>query len=123
MTVVYPDLDDLLLIIEDELPGCAVRDVFLLESAVGRPRATWEGADLYDTIELKAAALMESLASNRALTDGNKRLALLTLTWFLALNGLGLALSDPQAYELTMDVATAHMPLSAIAARIQTHVL
>lgn len=119
----YPDLDDVLLIVAEELPGCAVRDPYLLESALGRPAATWDGSDLYLTLELKAAALLESLARNHALTDGNKRLALLALAWFLALNDRALDLSDPEAYELTMDAATAHLPVEDLAARISTRPL
>lgn len=50
-----------------------VRDLGLLESAVARPQATFEGNDLYSDIFSKAAALMESLIGNHPFVDGNKR--------------------------------------------------
>ena len=52
-----------------------VHDVGLLESALGRPRATVFGDDAYPDLHTKAAALLHSLARNHALVDGNKRLA------------------------------------------------
>ena len=41
-------------------PG-QLRDEFLLESAVERPQATFDGVDMYPTIHTKAAALIQSL--------------------------------------------------------------
>ncbi len=54
----------------DEVP---VRDHGLLQSALARPQASTFGSDAYPTLEEKAAALLHSLARNRALVDGDKR--------------------------------------------------
>ena len=73
---VYLDLDDLLLVAARAVGGkVVVRDYGLLESAVARPKATVVGAEAYPDIHTKAAALSHSLCRNRALVDGNKRLA------------------------------------------------
>ncbi|MCZ4118812.1 type II toxin-antitoxin system death-on-curing family toxin [Streptomyces sp. H39-S7] len=64
-----------------------VRDYGLLESALARPRATVFGQDAYPDIWHKAGALMESLARNHALIDGNKRIAWYAIWVFLQLNG------------------------------------
>ena len=64
-----------------------VRDYGLLESALARPRASVFGQDAYPDVPQKAAALMESLARNHALIDGNKRLAWYATWVFLQLNG------------------------------------
>jgi death-on-curing protein len=40
------------------------------------------GEDLYPTLHLKAAALIESLAGNHGLVDGNKRLGFAATTVF-----------------------------------------
>src|SRR5688572_20333207 len=53
-----------------------IRDVGLLESAVARPKATFDGNDLYPSIFQKAAALLQSLLKNHPFVDGNKRTAL-----------------------------------------------
>lgn len=65
----------------------AVRDLGLLESAIAQPQATFDGRDLYPTIEKKAAALAYSLSQNQPFTDGNSRIAYTATVAFLRLNG------------------------------------
>ncbi len=84
----------------------AVRDFGLLEAALARPQATVFGQDAYQGLDAKAAALLHSLARNHALVDGNKRLALAATIAFYGLNGRRLTLTNNEAYELIMDVAT-----------------
>ena len=50
-----------------------VRDLGLLESAVARPRATFDGKELYPDLFTKTAVLMDSLINNHPFLDGNKR--------------------------------------------------
>jgi death on curing protein len=83
-----------------------VRDVGLLDSAAARPRSFAFGQDAYATLELKAAALLHSVAKNHCLVDGNKRLAFLATVVFLDINGCDVALTDDEAFQLTMDVAS-----------------
>lgn len=64
-----------------------VRDYGLLESALARPKASVFGQDAYPDVWQKAAALMESLARNHALVDGNKRIAWYATWVFLQING------------------------------------
>ena len=63
-----------------------VRDLGLIESAVGRPQASFDGKDLYKTIFDKAAALHQSLLKNHPFVDGNKRTSLTSAGIFLKLN-------------------------------------
>lgn len=84
-----------------------VRDLGLVESALARPRTSVFGDDAYPTLDEKAAALLQSLATNHPLVDGNKRLAFACTSVFLTLNGAPLALDDEnQAYDLVIAVAT-----------------
>jgi death-on-curing protein len=104
--VIYLTLPELLQVAARALGGePTVRDYGLLESALARPRATAFGSDAYLGLDAKAAALLHSLARNRALIDGNKRLALAGTIAFYGVNGPGLTLSNDQAYELIVDVA------------------
>ena len=90
----------------DETGGMhGVRDVALLKSAVERPRATFEGKDLYRDLFRKAAALMESLIGNRPFLDGNKRTAVAAAGIFLMLNGYELGASQKELETFTMDMA------------------
>nr|WP_243851011.1 type II toxin-antitoxin system death-on-curing family toxin [Modestobacter marinus] len=82
-----------------------VCDAGLLESALARPRSTAFGEEAYPSIHAKAAALLHSLARNHALIDGNERLALAGTIAFYGLNGVRLALSNDEAYELVMAIA------------------
>ncbi|MEV5935928.1 Fic family protein [Streptomyces sp. NPDC052079] len=63
-----------------------VRDYGLLDSALARPQSSVFGQDAYPDVWQKAAALMESLARNYALVDGNKRLAWYGTWVFLHMN-------------------------------------
>ena len=72
--VEYLNLEDLLKLFRTLEVG-PVRDVSLLDSAAARPRSSAFGEDAYPSLELKAAALLHSVARNHALADGNKRLA------------------------------------------------
>jgi death-on-curing protein len=97
-----------------------IRDVGLLESAVARPQATAFGADAYPDLDSKAAALLHSLARNHALVDGNKRLALASVIGFYGVNGRRLTLTNDEAYDLVIDVATGHLDsVEEITARLR----
>ena len=70
-------------------------------------------------VELKAAALLHSLARNHPLVDGNKRLSWLAVVVFLDLNGCEVTLSDEEAFQLVMDVACGDIELEEIVRRLQ----
>ncbi len=72
-------------------PG--LRDKGLLESALFRPQTGY-----YEDLVQMAAALFESLISNHAFVDGNKRVAFFSCDVFLRLNG----------WKLKIDVDSAH---------------
>lgn len=110
----YLDLEDLLLLTRSLGVG-PVRDAGLLDSAVARPRASIFGEDAYPTLALKSAALLQSIARNPALGDGNKRLAWFATTTFLALNGVDVDLSDDDAFELVIAVAEGQREVEQIA--------
>ena len=103
----YLDLEDLLRVARRVVgPGVAVRDYGLLASSVARPQASLFGEDAYPDLHLKAAALMQSLARNHALVDGNKRLAWTACRTFLALNGQWLSASEDERFDFVIRVAT-----------------
>jgi death-on-curing protein len=108
--VIYLALSELMHVAERTLgTDVPVRDLGLLVSALARPQATAFGEDAYAGPEEKAAAFLHSLARNRALMDGNKRLALAGTIAFLGLNGRRLTQTNDQAYELIMAVAAGHL--------------
>ncbi|MDQ3094769.1 MAG: type II toxin-antitoxin system death-on-curing family toxin, partial [Actinomycetota bacterium] len=67
------------------------------------------GTDAYASIDNKAAALVHSLARNHPLVDGNKRLALGGLIAFYGLNGQRLTLTNDEAYDFIIAVASGEL--------------
>jgi death-on-curing protein len=93
-----------------------VRDLGLLESAVHRPTAEMFGRELYPDLHLKAAALLQSIGTNHALFDGNKRLAWAAMDVFLAVNGREVVTDEDSAYDFVIAVVTSELSdVSAIA--------
>jgi death on curing protein len=120
--VIFLTLAELLHVAERALGEAPlVRDHGLLESALARPQTTVLGAEAYATLDLKAAALLHSLARNHALVDGNKRLALAGTLAFLGVNGRRLELTNDEAYDLVIAVAAGELQdVATIAARLRT---
>ncbi|TDQ51487.1 type II toxin-antitoxin system death-on-curing family toxin [Actinorugispora endophytica] len=86
-----------------------VRDLGLVDSAVHRPRAQMFGEEAYPGLFEKAAALLQSLAVNHPLVDGNKRTAWLVMTVFLRKNGVRIGPTDDQAYDFVIAVCTGEL--------------
>lgn len=116
--VEYLDLEDLLGLTRALRAG-PVRDVGLLDSAAARPRSSAFGENAYPSLDLKAAALLHSIARNHALVDGNKRLAWLATVVFLDLNDQTPDLDDDAAFDLVMDAAQGTVEVEEIAARLR----
>ena len=115
----YLTLEDGLLIV-DRL-GFHVRDAGLLASALARPAASLFGDDAYGTIDRKASALLESLARNRPLFDGNKRTAWTTFVAFLWINGWKHNFATDDAFDLVVGVASGEIDLDESERRIRAH--
>jgi death-on-curing protein len=104
-----------------EKRGFVVRDLGLVQSAIARPETSLFGEPAYPTIDLKGAALMESLAKNHPLFDGNKRSAWLGLNYFLELNGWEIVATEDDSFRYILDVATSTIDLAQSAAWIEAH--
>lgn len=107
---VYLTIEDALKIAEAVIGAPPeIRDLGMIDSALARPQASAFGEDAYPTLDLKAAAMLQSLVGNHGLVDGNKRLGLACTSVFLTLNGAPLDLDDEtEAYDLVIAVATHH---------------
>ena len=97
------------------LPGLG-----LAESALAAPFAGFGDQELYPTFEQKAAVLLERLARNHPLPDGNKRVALALMAQFLRTNGLAFGPPDPAGDDATVRaVAAGELDHDAIVAWIE----
>ncbi len=91
-----------------------VRDVSLVESAVFRPRASFDGKDLYKTVFAKAPAFLQSLLMNHPFVDGNKRTALTSAGLFLRFNGYTLINTHKEEVKFAIRVDNEHLSLEEI---------
>ena len=86
-----------------------IRDMGLLESALGNAYATFGGTELYKTKEEKAASLGFSLISNHAFVDGNKRIGVYIMLTFLEAEGIKMNCSNSDVVKLGLSVADGSM--------------
>ncbi|MBR1633131.1 MAG: virulence protein RhuM/Fic/DOC family protein [Bacteroidales bacterium] len=57
-------------------------------SSIGQIYQTWDGVDLYPSVEEKAAMLLYLVTKNHSFSDGNKRIAATLFLWFMEKNGI-----------------------------------
>lgn len=58
------------------------------KSSIGQIYQTFDGIELYPSVEEKAAMLLYLVTKNHSFTDGNKRIAATLFLWFLHNNGI-----------------------------------
>jgi death on curing protein len=103
----------------DEFGGAhGLRDRGLFEAAVFRPQNGY-----YDDLIHEAAALMESLGTNHAFLDGNKRICLAATDTFLRINGFFLELETLAAHKfITESIAKREFRVRQIREWLAAHV-
>lgn len=57
-------------------------------SSIGQIYQTWDGVELYPSVEEKAAMLLYLVVKNHSFSDGNKRIAAMLFLWFMERNGI-----------------------------------
>ena len=83
-------------------------------SSIGQIYQTWDGKDLYPSIEEKAAMLLYLVVKNHSFVDGNKRIAATLFLWFMQNNGIlyrldgSKRISDSSLVALTLMIAESH---------------
>jgi death-on-curing protein len=92
-----------------------VRDEGLLESALDRVRNRWLYEPESDLAAL-AAAYGSGLTTNHPFADGNKRVALMAMYVFLAVNGRRLVAPEAEAALVVLEVARGRLGEAELAA-------
>ena len=98
-----------------------VRDLGLLQSAVSRPQAVFDGNELYSDIYQKAAALLESLINNHPFVDGNKRTGITATAMFLQINDYFLTASNQEVESFVLSVASGKQSVQTITEWLRLH--
>jgi death-on-curing protein len=124
---IFLTLDEVLALHADQIeryggsPG--LRDLALLESALGAPRATFGRQLLHGSAAEIAAAYLFHLVRNHPFVDGNKRAGLAAALAFLGLNGLWLEADPDGLAELVLRVARGEASKAEVAEFIRAHAL
>lgn len=82
------------------------RDTARLESCLQSPFQTFLGFDLYRGFEGKAAILFYLLIKNHPLSNGNKRMACIALSYFAEKNKVDLNIPSSVMYKMAKDTAS-----------------
>ena len=120
---VWLDAKDALAIHERQLAehggGVGVRDLGMLESALGRPVNQWHYGE-NDPAAL-AAAYAFGVARNHPFVDGNKRTAWVVARVFLAINGYALDFAPRDAIQTVLALASGELLEDELAAWFREH--
>lgn len=110
MATVFLTLGEVLAIHESVIHqyggSLGVRDLALLESAVGMPQATFGGQYLHADMPSMAAAYCFHLVANHPFVDGNKRVGAAAASVFLEMNGWTLAAEQMVFADVVLSVAS-----------------
>ena len=122
---VFLELDEVLALHADQIDryggSAGVRDLGLLQSALGMPRATFGGQFLHPSIHEMAAAYLFHLVQNHPFVDGNKRIGLAATLAFLGLNELWLEAPEAELVDVVLRVARGEMQKSDAAVFLREH--
>jgi death-on-curing protein len=106
---VFLSLGEVLEIHRDQLeryggdPG--IRDLGLLQSALGMPAAGFGGRYLHSDLFEMAAAYLFHLVQNHPFVDGNKRTGAVAALVFLSLNDIEIEAEEDEFEEMVLSVA------------------
>jgi death-on-curing protein len=120
---IWVDPDILLAAHDEQLAehggASGIRDKGLFESALARP----QNLALYEKPDAAALAACYAfgLAKNHPFVDGNKRIALIALEYFLALNGYMLVADDAQCVLAILSLASGALAEKELAQWIRKH--
>ncbi|MEO1998914.1 MAG: type II toxin-antitoxin system death-on-curing family toxin [Planctomycetaceae bacterium] len=109
-------------IIEQSGGAVGVREMGGVESAVPQPQMTFEGEELYPTIESKATALCFSLVMNHPFVDGNKRIGHGAMETFLVMNGFEIAANVDEAEKIILTLAAGELSREELLEWVASHI-
>lgn len=98
-----------------------VRDPGLLAGAVARPAASAFGADAYDTLARKIAALIDGINCSHPLLDGNKRLSWVCAVLFARLNEAELVAAPREIDTVIRQVAAGDLSMDSLTIWVEDH--
>ncbi|QUH21995.1 type II toxin-antitoxin system death-on-curing family toxin [Alkaliphilus sp. B6464] len=96
-------------IIKETGGSTGIRDRGLIESALDRAFATYDGVDLYPSVVEKISVIAHSLISNLGFIDGNKRIGVAAMIMLLKINNITIYYSQQELIDLGIGAAEGSM--------------
>ena len=125
MEPLFLTLDEVLSLHEMQLDrfggSHGIRDLGLLESAMGNVEATFGGEFLHQTLIEMAAAYLYGICRNHPFVDGNKRTAAAAALIFLDLNRVEIQATEDDLYALVIGVAEGSVSKAAVTVFFEQH--
>ena len=90
---------------DEPIPDFGTRFPKILESCIETPHVTYSKKNLYPRFVDKASILFYLMIKNHPFQNGNKRIAIMSLLYFLYKNGKWLEISNNELYRVAKDVA------------------
>lgn len=90
-----------------------IREAGALDMALAGAFQTFDGKELYPSLEEKAARLAFSIVKNHPFVDGNKRTGLFVILVFLELNGMELTFTQQELVDLGLGLADGSLGVEA----------
>ena len=98
-----------------------IRNIGLLESAIQNSKATFEGVELYPTIEEKCSNICYSIINNHPFVDGNKRMGIYIMLVLLEYNDVKIEYSQKELINLGIGIASGDLKQKDILKWINEH--
>jgi death-on-curing protein len=100
-----------------------VGDEGLLDSALTQPFVTFDGIDLYPSVEEKAARYAFGIVKNHPFADANKRTGTACMVAFLKQNNLRFKPRHKDLEQIILDVASGAVSFDALVAFVRANTL
>jgi death-on-curing protein len=99
-----------------------VRDIFLLESAIDSAFQTWEGEEMYPSMQEKFCRIAFNIAKNHPFLDGNKRIAVLTMLFLLKINNIEITYTQDELIKIGLGLADGTINYESLLLWVKTHI-
>jgi death-on-curing protein len=98
-----------------------IRDLGLIESDLNRALMTFDGKELYESLEMKISVIAHGLISNHGFIDGNKRIGIVVMLLSLKMNNIKISYTQQELISLGLGVAEGKFKEKDILAWIERH--
>jgi len=91
---------------DEPIPDFGSRFSYILESCLNQPFVRFSKKDLYRGLEGKCGILFYLLIKNHPFQNGNKRIAIMCMLYFLYKNGKWIYISNDRLYRFAKHIAS-----------------